>query len=93
MLPFPYNTFREAVPHFLHLSDKEMEPWVRQKIIEFLKISPTPIELYDFLMEIAAIPVYQVGDLQVGAISDFLRAYCDVAKYFKRPVERKLAFA
>jgi hypothetical protein len=64
-----------------------MEPYVREKIQEFIAIAHTPRELYDFMDWISKLPCERIegSKICVGDIDGFIQSVCDVTKYYERP--------
>ncbi len=79
------NTFFTVLKEFLNSSDREMEPYVREKIQEFVKEEHTPGEIYDFCDEISKLPCQRISEkICVGDISAFMQSVFDVTKYYEK---------
>lgn len=69
----------------------EMSGHIKEEIEAFAANPYSDLELYDFLDKISQIPVDIVevegGKLCVGHISAFMKAVCEVRKYYTRPVD------
>lgn len=90
MTKFDFELFKKCMNVIaFELSDRELEPYVRQKIKDCLALDPTPQQLYDMMAEVAALPcdrlIINGQKLAVGDISGFVQALCDVKKHYIRP--------
>lgn len=94
---FPFGTMREACRVIAYeLSDRELETYVRVRMIACLESDPTPAQLYDMMVWVAARPCDRVRVVNepgkkhlvaIGDISGFVQAACDVSRYYRRPEE------
>lgn len=79
------QTFFKVLNEFLNSSDREMEPYVREKIVEFVKGEHTPGEIYDFCDYISKLPCQRLSEHAcVGDISAFMQSVFDVTKYYEK---------
>jgi len=79
------KTFFKVLKEFLNSSEREMEPYVREKIVEFVKDEHTPGEIYDFCDEISKLPCKRISEHAcVGDISSFMQSVFDVTKYYEK---------
>ena len=79
------RTFFNVLKEFLNASDREMEPYVREKIKEFVKEAHSPEEIYDFCDSISKLPCQRISEKAcVGDISAFMQSVFDVTKYYEK---------
>ena len=66
--------------------ERDMEPYVREKIVGFNKEAHTPPEKYDFLVEVSKHPCNKISaTVSTGDISTFVRELCSLDKHYLRP--------
>lgn len=86
---FNAEGFRLMIPELCELSDSQMTPQVRQKLRDAECLSPA--KLYDALAEIGrmSITLLSEGPPKVydGDISGFVKAFCEVDRYYERPTD------
>jgi len=86
---FIAKTFTKTLKLFLKASEREMEPYVKEKIKEFLKNKHTPEEIFDFCDSISKLPMTKLSDkVCMGDISSFMQSVFDVTKYYE--IENKI---
>lgn len=97
MSKFDTDMFLNALRVYaFHMSDDALEPYVRQRIKDFLIEKRTPIEIYDFCDGLSKLPCERFGKNQaggalycVGDIDAFGQRLFDVTKHYIRPEEPK----
>lgn len=76
----------EVFKLLLKCPERDMEKYIKDKIIEFLQQSHTPGETYDFLQWVSDQPVIKINEkMCVGNISTFVKELCNMKRYYLRP--------
>lgn len=80
-----------------YASENDMEPDIREKLRKFADAPYTDAQLYDFLVDISKIQCERITNeegksvLCIGYISRFVQIVCNLAKYYRRPVDGGMA--
>ena len=79
------DSFQEVLKMMLEAPEREMEPYVKEKIKNFLKKHHTSKEIYDFCDEISKLPMIKINNnVCMGDISSFVQVTLNVTKYYKK---------
>ena len=81
---FNHIFYVNILNHFIVAKDDQVSSAIRDKCRTFVISSPDPYQIYNFLLELSKI--------EGKEISHFVRAICEVDKYFINPMSREASF-
>lgn len=93
MTEFDRKTGEMLLGFCYYASENDMEPDIRERLRKFADTPYTDAQLYDFLVDISKIQCERIINkegktvLCIGYISGFVQIACNLAKYYRRPVD------